>query len=82
MEENTEGFVTHWCKTCGGVAHPATGCAYTPTFIVCYRCTLEMIAYVVQMTNSKGRRKGRPAFYDHVGVIAPMIEVEATDDAA
>lgn len=56
------------CRLCGGAAHPATGCAYTPTFIVCKRCTLEawtkargLLAHI----NGKGGRKGF-YFYEHV----------------
>lgn len=67
-------FVTHWCPTCGGVSHPATGCAYSPTFIVCHRCTREFAAWVQAYTNGKNRRRG-PSFYAHVGVVSPRIEV-------
>lgn len=77
MEENTEvEFTRYWCPMCGGVSHPAVGCAYTSTFVVCYRCTREAISYVVTMTNSKGRRDGRPAFYDHVGVVSAPVQGE------
>lgn len=58
-------FVTIYCRTCGGVAHPASGCAYTPTFIVCGPCVRDFWSWVVRHTNGKGRRKG-PNFYDHV----------------
>lgn len=61
--------MTNPCRFCGGAAHPATGCAYTPTFIVCWRCTLEswtkprgLLAHI----NGKGGRKGL-YFYEHVG---------------
>jgi hypothetical protein len=67
-------FVTHWCPTCGGVSHPATGCVYSPTFIVCYRCTREFWAWAQTYTYGKNRRKG-PSFYAHVNVVSPKIEV-------
>jgi hypothetical protein len=51
---------------CGGAAHPATGCAYTPTFVVCWRCTLEFAAWLQMWTNSKGLKKGLP-FYQYAG---------------
>jgi len=58
------------CRTCGGVAHPATGCVYSPSFIVCGPCTRSAWAWIRQHTAGKGRRRG-PSFYDHVNVIAP-----------
>ncbi len=58
------------CRICGGAAHPATGCAYTPTFIVCRRCTLEACGWIQNFTAGKGRRNGL-SFYAHVGVISP-----------
>lgn len=73
MDDDNEevGFVTHWCPTCGGVSHPASGCVYSPTFIVCGPCVREFAQWIQDFTNSKGRRKGRPSFYDHVNVVAP-----------
>lgn len=71
--EATE-FVSHRCPTCGGVSHPASGCAYTPTFIVCGPCTREAWAWIRSFTASKGRRRGKPSFYDHVNSVAPRIE--------
>ena len=66
--DSPTGYDTIYCRTCGGVAHPATGCVYSPTFIVCWRCTLEFAAWLENWTNGKGRRRG-PAFYAHVGRI-------------
>lgn len=63
------------CKDCGGVAHPATGCQYTETYIVCGPCVRRAWSWIQEMTNSKGRRKGRPAFYDHVNRVHPKINV-------
>ncbi len=62
------------CRICGGAAHPATGCAYTPTFIVCRRCTIEGWAWIRTFTAGKGRRRGS-SFYEHVNVISPPIVV-------
>ncbi len=53
------------CPMCGGAAHASTGCEYTPTFVVCWRCTLAFWKWAQAFTNGKGRRKG-VAFYDHV----------------
>lgn len=69
-------YETIICRTCGGVAHPATGCVYSPTFIVCGPCTREAWKWIRQFTSQKGRRKG-PAFYDHVNRIAPPIKVDS-----
>lgn len=68
-------FVTHRCPTCGGVSHPVSGCVYSPTFIVCGPCVRDFAKWVQDFTNAKGRRKGRPSFYDHVNVISARIEV-------
>lgn len=59
---------------CGGPSHPATGCVYTPTFVVCYRCTVEAWEWIRRHVNGKGRRFG-PGFYEHVNRIAPPIHV-------
>ena len=69
-------FITIHCRTCGGVAHPATGCVYSPTFIVCGPCTREAWAWIRQHTG--GSRRRGPSFYNHVNVIAPPISVEPT----
>lgn len=67
-------FARHTCPTCGGPSHPASGCAYTPTFIVCGPCTREAWTWIREMTASKGRRSG-PAFYNHVNRVSPRLEV-------
>jgi hypothetical protein len=64
------------CRTCGGVAHPATGCAYTATFIVCGPCTREFWAWLRSRVNSRpSRRHGGPSFYDHVNRVAPPVQI-------
>lgn len=73
--ENEE-LVTIRCKTCEGPAHPATGCVYSPSFVVCMRCTREAWAWVLNHVNSKGRRGGRPGFYAHVNTIGEPIDIE------
>ena len=60
-----EEFVTIRCRMCDGVAHPASGCVYSPTFIVCGPCTRAAWRWIVTFTAQKGRRRG-PSFYDHV----------------
>ena len=69
-----EEFRSIRCRTCGGVAHPATGCVYSATFIVCGPCTREAWAWIRQFTAGKGRRCG-PSFYNHVNVVAPALTV-------
>jgi len=69
-----EEFRSYRCATCGGPAHPATGCQYTETFITCYSCTVEAWSWIRQHVAGKGRRRG-PSFYDHVNVISPPIVV-------
>lgn len=58
------------CRTCRGVAHPATGCVYSPTFIVCGPCTREAWfgpGGLLEHINGKGRRRGL-SFYEHAGL--------------
>lgn len=59
-------FVSHRCPTCSGPSHPATGCVYSASFIVCGPCTRQAWRWICAHINGKGRRNG-PAFYDHVG---------------
>jgi hypothetical protein len=74
-------FITIRCRMCDGPAHPATGCVYSPTFIVCGPCTREAWAWIRSFTASKGRRSGL-AFYDHVNRIAPRIEMSTLPPTA
>lgn len=69
------------CSTCGGVAHPATGCQYSQNFIVCGPCTREAWQWLRQFTASKGRRRG-PSFYDHVNKLSAPITVSGPEDLA
>jgi hypothetical protein len=64
---DNNGFVTHRCPGCGGASHPATGCAYSPTFVWCWACTLDFARWVQRHTNEKGGRRG-VGFYDYVGL--------------
>jgi hypothetical protein len=70
-----EQFRVFRCPTCGGPSHPASGCQYSENFVVCGPCVREAWVWIVQMTNSKGRRQGRPAFYDHVNRIHPPVQI-------
>lgn len=45
------------CFFCGGAAHPATGHAYSPTCLACYRCTIEAFKFVQGHTNKKAARR-------------------------
>ena len=47
------------CSFCPGVAHPATGCQYTPNMIACASCVRECWAWVQSHTNGKARRRAR-----------------------
>jgi len=48
------------CRLCGGAAHPATGCAYTPTFLVCWACTAGALP-VDRAVDAPGRQKREAA---------------------
>lgn len=67
-------FASYVCRDCGGVAHPASGCQYTPNWIVCGPCVRAAWAWIVPMTQSKGRRNG-PSFYAHVNRISAPVTV-------
>lgn len=56
MPENE--FIIYNCPICGGVSHPATGCAYSENFVVCVRCTKEAWQWLLSHINGKGGRKG------------------------
>lgn len=75
VDEN--GFPCTTCPGCGSPSHPATGCAYSPTFVFCWACTLDVARWVERYTASKGRRRGL-AFYDHVSfstqLRAPVVD--------
>ena len=76
------GYVTLRCRTCGGVAHPASGCVYTSPrssspFIVCGPCVREAWRWIKGWTNQGGRR-GAPSFYESVDRIAPPIVVDGS----
>ena len=61
-----QGYTSWWCPMCGGSSHPATGCAYSPGFVVCWRCTREAAKWLQHWTaRPKRKGKGGPSFYDH-----------------
>lgn len=74
MTDRAAEFVSHVCPTCGGASHPSNGCEYTPTFVVCERCTREFWAWLQEVTNGKGMRRGI-RFYDHVAFRPRRLEV-------
>ena len=49
------------CASCKGVAHPATGCAWSETTLVCGPCARSFWRWMMQHTRA---RKGKPSFYD------------------
>lgn len=74
---NKTAYTTIRCRTCGGVAHPASGCAYSESFIVCGPCTREAWKWIMGFVNGKGARRG-VRFYDHVNRInGQLIERNA-----
>jgi hypothetical protein len=73
-------YETIRCRTCGGVAHPSSGCVYSSArsadvFIVCGPCTREAWRWIKGWTNQRGRG-GVPSFYECVGRIGAPIVVE------
>jgi hypothetical protein len=68
------------CASCGGAAHPASGCQYSETYIVCGRCTRSFWNWVKGHTNMMKRvgPKGvKPAlkvsFYEAAGAPIRVI---------
>ena len=57
------------CASCDGVAHPATGCAWSPKTLICGPCTRRFWAWMMQHTRA---RKGKPSFYD-----AALLKLDA-----
>jgi len=57
------------CAECGGVAHPASGCQYTETFLVCGPCTRKFWKWVREHTNKMPPKRARikASFYDAAG---------------
>jgi len=49
------------CASCPGVAHPATGCAWSSRTLVCHACAVRFWKWMISHTRA---RKGRPSFYD------------------
>ena len=41
------------CNFCGGVAHPASGCQYSPTMIACGPCVRSFWGWVFHHTTPK-----------------------------
>lgn len=64
------------CFFCGGAAHPATGHAYSPTCLACYRCTVEAFKFVQGHTNKKasGKKHTKTAlgFYESAVLFPPQ----------
>ena len=71
-------FVSHWCPSCGGSSHPATGSAFSANYIVCYRCTLEFAAWVQRYTNARLARDG---FIDKKRRVACQYTIKTTRKA-
>jgi hypothetical protein len=63
------------CFFCGGAAHPAVGCQYTPRVIVCHRCTVTFWAWFRQHV-APWSRPGRPDFY--ASILAPAADSAAS----
>lgn len=55
------------CAACNGTAHPATGCQYTPTMLVCGPCVRRFWAWARVHTNAMkrvGQTKKFVSFYE------------------
>jgi hypothetical protein len=57
------------CADCGGPAHPASGCQYTETMVICGPCTRKFWAWLRLHTNKmpSKRSRHRVSFYDAAG---------------
>ena len=63
------------CTFCGGVYHPATGCAYGHRVVACGPCTREFWRWA---RGHMATRKGRPDFYAAAAMWKPEVrEAEA-----
>ncbi len=59
------------CSACGGAAHPATGCEYSATVIVCGPCVRRFWRWARAHMHA---RKGQPDFYGSIAVTAALAE--------
>ena len=62
---------TFRCPSCGGAAHPASGCQYSKTVVVCGPCTRRFWVWFRAHNNKRygvvrGVRGSGVNFYDHV----------------
>ena len=62
-------YITIWCKMCGGVAHPSSGCQYSENFVVCGPCVRRDWKWLLNHINTKGGRKGM-FFYEYATTIS------------
>jgi hypothetical protein len=64
-----EEFKRYICASCKGVAHPATGCQYSETMIICGPCIRKAWVWIAGHTNTSKRvgpkgSKQRVSFYE------------------
>ena len=53
---NDSGFAPcRSCSSCGGSAHPASGCEYSPTMLICGRCVRLAWRWILGHTELKKR---------------------------
>lgn len=65
------------CASCGGSAHPATGCQYSERVIICGRCIREAWHWIKGHTSMKKRvgpkgSKQKVSFYEAAGRNRPI----------
>jgi hypothetical protein len=54
--------VRQQCGACKGVAHPATGCAWSDRTLVCGPCARSFWKWMIGHTNQRRRfKKGKPS---------------------
>lgn len=50
------------CSSCQGVAHPATGCQWSPQTLVCHACAQRFWTWMMNHTSERPRKKkGKPS---------------------
>lgn len=63
------------CFFCGGAAHPAVGCQYSPRVIACRACTVAFWKWFRQHM-AKWSRPNQPDFY--ASIFAPAADSAAS----
>ncbi len=55
--DNPDGTRSYRCPDCGGPSHPATGNCLSPTYILCWGCSLELAKWLQSWTGKRAPKR-------------------------